>query len=260
MAIRDSFRLLLETEYKHRKQLNHEYSVRFFAKDLGVDHSLLAKILKGSRSITPLTLRRLGPKLGLSQGATDSYLDEILSQQVKRDKNYRSRKTWIKTWTPEKFSHISEWYYPAILVAMSLRDFDPRPAWISRYFGIAPAEAAIAMEQLEREGYFTRDKNGRCIVDEKRNSVLPEKETTTQLKRYQKQYLFKAIAALEEVKLEKRDNACVTVATSQKKVEQSKILVKAFRRKLMAFLEDVDSPDQVYAFTTSLFPLTRSEK
>jgi len=72
---------------------------------------------------------------------------------------------------------------------MSFKSFDSKPQWISRKLGISGDEASQAMDLLERQGYFFRDEKGKCIVAEKQNLVLPTKETSAELKRYQRQVL-----------------------------------------------------------------------
>ena len=258
MANGDKFRTFLEGELEHRKKIKPSYSGRIFAKDLGVDFSFLAKLLNGSRAFTPLTLRRIGPNLGLSHEQIEVYQEDILRKQQagRRTKTKRTR-PWLKSVDPEQFTVISEWYYPAILVLMSLKKFDPRPVWISRQLGITVLEATQAIVQLENHGYFRRDEKGNCVVTDKQNTVQPSVDTTSFLRRYQKQTLLKSIAAIDEVPLSKRDHSCITIATTPKKIEQAKPLIRAFRRKLMRFLEDVESPNVVYDFATSFFPLTK---
>jgi len=80
MAGGDRFRKHLEIELHHRQQTRSRYSLRVFARELSVDYSFLSKLMNGSRSFTPLTLRRLGPKLGLSYEETDLYLEDILQK------------------------------------------------------------------------------------------------------------------------------------------------------------------------------------
>lgn len=62
MSIRDHLR----SELSRRQARNPLYSLRAFARDLAIDHSTLSQILRGRRRLTPRSVRRLGPKLGLA--------------------------------------------------------------------------------------------------------------------------------------------------------------------------------------------------
>jgi uncharacterized protein (TIGR02147 family) len=257
MANGEKFRKFLESEFERRKLAKTDFSIRSFAKELDVDYSFLAKLINGSRAFTPLTLRRLGPQFKLSNEQNELFLEDILRKQAGGRIQAKRNKVLINPVSPERFNFISEWHYTAILVLMSLKKFSPKPAWIAKQLGIPTSVAAHAMNLLESHRYFFRDEKGRCIVAEVQNTVHPSADTNLHLKRYQKQVLLKSIAAVDEVPLDKRDHSCITIATTSKRIEQAKPMIRTFRRKLMKYLEDVESPNIVYVFATSLFPLTK---
>ena len=66
MANSEKFRQLLENELKYRQGRRNGYSIRYFAKDLGLEHTFLAKVLNGTRAVTPLIIQRVAPQLGFS--------------------------------------------------------------------------------------------------------------------------------------------------------------------------------------------------
>ena len=115
----------------------------------------------------------------------------------------------------------------------------------------------MALDRLKDAGYYRIKENGKCEVIQKQKSVLPKTKTTANLKRYQKQTIFKTIQAFEATALDMSDHAIITVATTQARIERAKPLIKSFRRKLMRFLEDVESPDTIYDFSTALFPISK---
>jgi len=62
----NSFKELLIIELLERQQRNSSYSLRAFARYLGMDHSRLSKIMRGERPVSWALARQLGPLLGLS--------------------------------------------------------------------------------------------------------------------------------------------------------------------------------------------------
>ena len=60
------FRELLATELARRQRQNPRYSLRGFARLLGISHSTLSRLLKSSRPVSSRTVNALGPRLGLS--------------------------------------------------------------------------------------------------------------------------------------------------------------------------------------------------
>jgi transcriptional regulator with XRE-family HTH domain len=60
-----SFRSYLEEELARRAGRNPRYSLRAFARHLGVDHSTLSQWLRGRRTISSRAIERLGARLRL---------------------------------------------------------------------------------------------------------------------------------------------------------------------------------------------------
>lgn len=82
--------------------------------------------------------------------------------------------------------------------------------------------------------------------------------TNVALKNMQRQVLQKALAALDEVEFEKRDQSSITMAVDSSKIPQARAMTKKFRRELSSFLESGGSRDAVYQLSLSLFPLTKT--
>jgi transcriptional regulator with XRE-family HTH domain len=59
-------RSVLANELVRRRQLNHRYSLRAYARALGTHHSTLSRILDGRRRLTMRTIHRLAGRLSLS--------------------------------------------------------------------------------------------------------------------------------------------------------------------------------------------------
>ena len=64
-----SFRALLRAELAKRCARNPRYSLRAFARSLGIDHATLSQLLRGKRQITRAAILRLGRRLGLDEQA-----------------------------------------------------------------------------------------------------------------------------------------------------------------------------------------------
>jgi transcriptional regulator with XRE-family HTH domain len=60
------FRDLLQASLLRRRRINQRYSIRSFARVLGIDHGTLSQLMRGGRRATARTIRRLGPRLGLN--------------------------------------------------------------------------------------------------------------------------------------------------------------------------------------------------
>lgn len=92
------FHELLDRELTRRKQNNPRYSLRAFARQLGIDHSTLSQILRRRRRLTTRVLRRLGAALRVAQADIDratalANADAVAA--VVRDPAFRPDCRWI---------------------------------------------------------------------------------------------------------------------------------------------------------------------
>jgi plasmid maintenance system antidote protein VapI len=248
------FRLYLQQELVKRCKKNPRFSVRAFAITLGVENSALSKILCGKRQLTRKMVIRLGQKLGLNPIQISEFsIVPVLE-------NPESQKETFRQLTQDQFAIISDWYHYAIHELCRTNSCKSDVRWIARKLGITLAEAASAVERLLRLGYLERSTSGTLINRSGPLTTLGNEFTTIAFRNLQRQVLEKAIIALEEVPLEKRDQTSMTMAISSTKLKEAKELIKKFRRDLSNFLEsDYKNLDSVYHLGISLYPVTKIE-
>ena len=79
----------LKNEFIARCQRNESYSLRAYAKYLNVDHSLLTKIFRGQRALSPKMAFQVGEKIGLTSTKIRELIDTTaqknLSKQIQED-------------------------------------------------------------------------------------------------------------------------------------------------------------------------------
>src|SRR5690242_4562906 len=68
------FRSLLQQELIERCRKNPSYSLRSFARALGVQAPTLSHLLRGKRPLTPKQIRKLGQALALSPGDIERFV------------------------------------------------------------------------------------------------------------------------------------------------------------------------------------------
>ena len=88
----------LKTELERRQRRNPRYSLRGYARSLGVHHTTLSRIFGSHRRLTPRSIRHLGQKLGLSaRQIAEVCIKEncALILRVASDKRFRADARWI---------------------------------------------------------------------------------------------------------------------------------------------------------------------
>lgn len=244
----EDFRLYLQNELVRRCQINPQYSLRAFARSLNVSSSALSAMLNGKRPITERTKNRLCLALDLSP-------EEIQKFSQKEKKNVTS----YTQLTLDTFALISDWYYFAILELVKIDSFKSDASWVAQRLGITKSEVNIAIERLIRLEMIEVDSEGNWKDTSTGSTTSIEAGlTSVGARKLQQQVLEKAIKALQDVALAKRDNTSMTVAVNSKDIPAVKEKIKVFRRSLTEFLEREGNgiPDEVYHLGIAFYPIT----
>jgi len=114
------FRELVAGEFERRRRLNCRYSLRGYARALGVHHATVSRLLAGSQPVQDQTIRTLGPRLGLSPG-------EIAALISREDA-------------------------AAVVLGIARPAFRPDCRWLAMVAGISVDRVNIALELLLRTG------------------------------------------------------------------------------------------------------------
>lgn len=242
------FRHFLQQELLRRSKANPRYSLRAFARTLGVQSGFLSNLLSGKRRITVTTIRRFGAKLKLNADQVEAFEYE---KNLDADQSIQ-----FSTISVDCFAIISDWYHFAILELMSVKGFQSNAHWVAKKLGLSLAETQTAVDRLIRLGYIKISKNGKWSAKDTGTTTLGTKDTDEALRKMQKQILEKAIAALENVSVSKRDQSGMTMAISSDRLPEAKLKIKKFRRELCTYLEGGKVKDSVYQLSLSLYPLT----
>lgn len=246
-------RLFLQEELVRRMNANSRYSMRAFARCLGVDSSLLSKLLKAKRGFSNSLRLQIGTRLGMSP-------EEIL--RWKGDVTKVIRRTPVNpAWeterlTVDQFHLISDWYHYAIMELVMVKGFRPSLPWIAKTLGISVHEAGAAIERMIRLGILKWTPQRRLIRVKSCVTTEGNNFTTAAFRKLLRQIAEMSIRALEEVPYERRDHSGLTVAISSKRLPEIAKLIENCRNSISALVNLDKDRDQVYQLALSFFPLT----
>jgi len=254
------FRLYLQDELLRRCQKNPKYSLRAFAKVLGIGPSALSDILNNKRSLTEPMKIRLGLAIGLKIEELAQYKSNS-KKGLKQLSNSVDRKEFQQI-TLDTYAIISDWYHYAILELIRVKTFKTDLSWIAKVLGITKSEANIAVERLQRVGLLDITEKGKWI-DRSADGLATNINgnlTSVASKKLQKQVLEKSIQALAEVPIEKRNHTSGTFAMNPDDLPMAIEQIKKFRRKIGRQLESNPNLKQIYQLGISLYPVTNIEE
>jgi uncharacterized protein (TIGR02147 family) len=253
-------RLKLQGELIRRCKANPKYSLRAFAKFLGIESSRLSKILRGERPVSLVLLDRLSQKLGLTPKEIASCRSNMRNKKRGISEEITQSSAFLQL-SQDIFESIEDWKHYAVLELMKVRGFQSDLKYVAKALNIRLPEARAYAERLQRVGLLkiNSDSSWTDLSDGFSSHILSETESSIAHRRSQKELLELAIEALESIPMERRDQSSMMMATHSSKIMEAKLKIKRFRRDLCEFLEDCEVKDAVYQLTVSLFPLIEAE-
>lgn len=242
----------LRKEFVRRYKKNPAYSIRSFAKHLGVDQSMLSKVMNGHKQPSVNIIEKIAPKLGIMP----SQMPYILQANVRPS----SPDYWQLA--DDEVSLLSNWSHFAILELIKTKDFRLEKKYIARRLGLHSEEVADALNRLERMNFIEINHN-RIEIKKPNTNWSNTSSTTVARQDLQKSLLTKAMEAIEEVPYESRLNGSLTVSIRSSRLPEFRQKLTQIRSELDAFFqpnEDESEFDEVYQLNMSFFPLTKKDK
>lgn len=249
-----SFRLLLQSELGRRCASNPQYSLRAFAKYLGLDHATLSQLLRGKRRMTAKMIVKIGTRLGLPEDKLKAYVryEESACSPALPSVNLRE----IQQMAHDAAAIISEWYHYAILELTRLQEFKPDSRWIARVLGLTPDEVNIAVARLNHLGLL-RMVSRKCWIDTSGDTMTSLADfTQVSIDRLAKQARGLMLNALETGDSAACLHNSTTLALQRARLPLVHERIVRFQQELTAFLNQDAAHDDIFQLEISLFPLT----
>lgn len=226
------------------KARNSSFSMRAFAKKIGIPQSAVSEILSGRRSIT----RKMAQKIMSGLILSPAQMTKILEEDQDDQNQYTSLD--MKT-----FEVISDWHYFGLISLIETEGFRSDPKWIAKRLGIADKVAVDTIKTLESLDLIKIDKKTKKIslTNEQVAAISPV--ATAALKKANRQNLELGMDKLNTTEFIERDFTAITMCFDPNRMEEAKALIKDFRRKFCKVMES-GKKKEVYKLCIQLFPLS----
>ncbi len=240
--------IILLQKLEEAKQRNPQFSLRAFAKKLGLSSGQLSEILNGKRTFTPLIKKKIAERLMLSPQETLDFFGSDLPGKMKSTPDNRL------TLSQDQFHLISEWWYFALLCLAKTKNFKNRPEWMSKRLGLSLNIVKEAWDRLFRLGYL--EKKGQQIVQKQPNLKTTDNLLDLSIRKSHVEDLKIIENSLLEVPLELRDNTSCTFIIDKEDLPKAKEMIRIFQNQ---FLNQIgkETGDEVYKLSVALYPLTQ---
>jgi uncharacterized protein (TIGR02147 family) len=265
------YRQFLRDFYEEKKKNNYFYSFRFMAEKVGMDHSLLVKVLLGKRHISSSNIKQFAHLCGFSS-LEEKYFETLVNfdkaRSESQSKVYFEKLLSLKRHTSKQieehqYEYFKKWYYSAL---RSLLDFFEFKGDDYKQLGeqlnprISEHEAHEAIDLLEKLGFISKDRDGIYRVTEAHVST-GEKWRSLAVKNYQKEIISLSLNSLDRDSQDTRDISTITMSVTEDGFKEIRELVKELRATIIKRVDEMnlDARDRVYQLNMQLIPLSQAD-
>ncbi len=239
---------LLTEELVQRKQNNHRYSERAFAKYLGLSPGFLKLLFQRKKQLSLIRAQEIANRLNWSRAKTKSFLESV-SSQSRKNKNRLKDKFLLQS---ENFLEISDWFYFAIVEYLKLKKGQCTDLEIAKAFDLSTAEVRYALRRLEKAMLIHQENDGFRIVE---NYEVPS-ISSDGIKKFHHQMQKLSQDAIYQQPIDMRDLRALTLSFDSKKFQQAQIDIQKFVSNFEKKYGGKD-PDTIYQLNLSFFQLNK---
>lgn len=267
---KDAAVTFLRTIFLERQLKNPLYTLKAFARDLGMSRSHLSRIFSKTRPLSFKQAVQVSLILGLNQAKADSFLHSVVedaSETSKISKKLRSHILSKGSVTPliraelgiEEFQTISEWYHLAILNLTYVKGFKSEVKWIAKRLGISVLKVQDACDRLFSMGLL-KQVGTRWVKSENHINFNFDRSHRA-IREHYLQMNQKASDCLQdgsEAAYAKRFINGMTIALNPAQLPEFKKMILDFQDQIAS---RAASPmyEEVYQLNVQLFPLTQPQ-
>jgi uncharacterized protein (TIGR02147 family) len=251
---------LLQGKLLEIQRQNPRYSLRAYAKKVGIHVGALTYILNGKRNVSRKLAERIAHRL-LLDPQERSELFSLFPEKRK----YRKPGVLLEgapesrylEFSASQFRICAEWEHFAVMSLLRCEDFKSNVSWIAKRLGITETRTRTVIDRLLQLELLELNSNGNLSRSSKKYRT-PDDVADVSLKKHHEQSLDLAKESLYRDNISDRDFTTVTMAIDPKKFSMAKELIRKFEDELSDVLESGHSTE-VYRLSMQLFPLTRLE-
>lgn len=241
-----------------RQRENPQYSLRAYARDIGVHPATLSQIIKGNRplpfkdSATVMNELRLGPK------DRTLFMQSLMRKKTNIDSIKIEDEDDRFMLDESHYKVIAEWEHYAVLDLFDLPGFECTIHHICARLDVTENRAEVVMTNLMTSGLLVRGEDGK--LNKAHVNIRTTEDVASQaLRDAHRETLKMGLDKLDEVEVELRDFSSRTLAIDLERLPEAKTIIREFRQKMEGLLRDGNKTD-VYQLAIQLYPLTKTKQ
>ncbi len=262
----DNYRFFLRDYFREMKRLKSCFSHRYFAMRAGFSSSsFCAHVIEGKRNLTSDSMRKIMKGLCIS-GKAAAYFEALVhynqAKTVEDREHYfrqleRLRKsTYFYQVNHKQFAYYDEWYYPVIRELAVHAQWDGDFVKLGRMVrpAISAEKAREAVDVLLEIGLLVREPDG--TYSQAAQTVTARDVPSAVTRNTRKEFILRALEAMERLPVEERHIAGATVSMSEKLYRQVVAKLDQIRTEILEAAMDEEEVNGIYHINLQAFPLS----
>ncbi len=256
---------ILKNILSERQAANGSYSLRAFARDLGISAPQLSNVMNGNRGLSPATTEKVMARLSLDPLEKEIFKSSLKANFALSKKERISSKAKLaelnqnstaKFLDLDLFKAISNWHHFALLELIKISPHSERtPAKFSEKLDVSENEVQLALGRLERLELIQKTKTSYQV---NQDTVIADQGIPTEaIRNFHRQLLEKSIQALAFQSKDQRYGYSAAMPVKVKNVARAKKLIQKFRLDFAKEISTQEGGEEIYGLCFQFFQLTK---
>ncbi len=267
------YRHFLKEELEVRKANNERYSLRAFARDLGMSPAFLVSIMKGTKNISEEKAEAVANRLKWTAARKKAFQILVrysrLETETLKEKALHELTTIkakdLRPWQMnlEKFRVVADWYHSAVLECFELEKVKSAKVISQNLVKLFAAKLDLpqtmiqrSLDQLANLGFIKRS-GSEFVKSQDHYSI--EDIPSGAIKEHHRQILQKAERALQEQDLFEREFSATTMAIPEALIPEIKVKIRQFRQEIEGAVAAEANKSEIYTLSMQFFRISKEE-
>jgi len=266
--MQSTYQGILKQALAERTRANPAYSLRTFARDLGLAPSTLSEVLRGQKGLSPKKSIAVTNALQLPAWQT-SYFHDLVTQSHGRTPEEKqkaserikaaARDTKLQNLKSDTTRALTSWLSLAILECVHLKDFEPSESWLAARLRVSVKEIRETRDLLLQVKLLEIEPDGKW-KDLSPYFTSSDGVPSEAIRSYHRSMLRLAENKLEQDSIEDRVLKSVVCSLEESQLpEARRILDEAISRVMSLAAEKEGGKDHVVCFGSQLFFLAKGK-
>jgi uncharacterized protein (TIGR02147 family) len=239
-----------------KQRTNPHYSLRAYARDIGIHPATLSQIINGKRALPVKDSEKVMKKLNLGPKERSLFIDSLTKTRTFNQITISEEDNRVLL-DESHYKIIAEWEHFAVLELFHIEEFQRTKDDVARRLDLTSNRTDVVINNLLVARLIELDETGKLV--KVHEDVKTTDDITNQaLVDSHKESMQMGINKIDEIALELRDFSSWTLAIDMNKFHDAKMLIKEFRKKMAVLLSEGERKE-VYQLAIQFYPLSNLE-